>query len=90
MIYTALVLETPSITIQEGPLVEMLRRNCATEYNPRSTQLTLLTRRFGLTLTRGGLKEGDALGRSFAAHWLRYSFAVGLRLVDTALMIWGA
>ena len=85
MIYTALVLETPLITMQEGPSVEMLRRNCATKYNLGSTQLTLLTQRFGLTLTQGGLKEGDPLGRSFAAHWLRYSRAMGRRTPDTSL-----
>ena len=66
-------------------------QNFAMECKPGRTQLTLLTRRLGLALTRGGSQgEGGALGRSLFAHSLRYSRAVGRRSADTALTSLGA
>ena len=89
--YTNLVPATFYTMLRGKPSGDALCKNLAMECKPGRTQLTLLTRRFGLALTRGGsLGEGGALRRSLFAHSLQYSRAVGRRSTDTALTSLGA
>ena len=60
------------------------------EYNLGKHQLIRLTLHLGFTLTRGGLKRGGVVGRSFWAHCLQYSRAVGQHSLDPALIARGA
>ena len=73
-----------------GPSGDNSCKKCAIEYRLDRHQLMCLTLCLGSTHTWGGLKGGGVVGRSFWAHSLWYSFAVGWHFADTALMVWGA
>ena len=90
MIYTAFVSKTFSTMMHGGPLGDSSCKKCAIEYKPGKHQLMCLNLHLGLTHTRGGLKGGGVVGRSFWAHCLQYFLAVGRHSLGTTLIAWGA